>query len=161
MDIQAMVESRISELRTQKLKDAHRDNRERRDAGKYLSELSPDMVEFRELLDEKLAEVTARVLEIAEKVAVDYSRLEKDMLRSRLSILELAEAVLDITRSLKQRSKELVPPEPVTDRAYSRDAAERRELESLLHPGTAAGAPDRRASMHENGVASLFRRTQD
>lgn len=125
--------------------------------GKYLSPTIEEL-EFGELIDAALTEVAERVLMISDQVAGDSACIEKDILNSRLSVLQSAEKVLDIAISLRRK-------------ASSRHRACQKEMEfsaqyedelQLLEIGQmdkGSFSNDGRASMHERGVASLFRRT--
>ena len=155
MDIQRLVDERIEELLArksisslppEKIGEVVRDDR----AADDLSDLGAE-------IDEAMMEVAERVLAISDRVAGDFARMEKDILDSRLAVLQSAEAVLDIAVSLKRKAKALTSASASVARQRSLKDEELhlvetvRDLEDSLQDG--------RASMHDHGVASLFRRT--
>ncbi len=115
-------------------------------------------VDVSESIDEKLAEVSLRILEITEKVSIDCNRMEQNLLRSRLEVLQSAEAVLDIAMSLRRQlagMKRYDLQEPGLSGGSSpsgMDTGMSRDHDIL-------GTGDGRASMKDYGVANLFRRT--
>jgi len=110
----------------------------------------------RDVMDLTLAEIAERILAVTEQLAGDYTRMEKDILDSRLTVLQSAEAVLDIAISLKRKAQILIDGEMIERterRRYIADVAEVPEgVEDI-------DMQDGRVSMHDLGVASLFRRT--
>ena len=185
MDIQKMVDDRMEELRFRKMraaspllieerilatKDSSRHERRRDDnrssgydstSSESPSRQTQELSGLAKLVDGSLVEVAERVLAITERVAGDYSRMEKDILDSRLAVLQSAEEVLDIAITLRRKARRLLPSPLAEMRDYRKvfnkdahrviDTAEDLAENDCLH--------DRRASMHEQGVASLFRKT--
>lgn len=151
MDIQKMVDERIEELLARKnFSYPAPDNHDE----VYNEELS----DLGDIIEEAMMEVAERVLAISDRVAGDFARMEKDILDSRLAVLQSAEAVLDIAVSLRRKAKALTS-------ASAKPARERTVRDDELHlvddvyELEALGLQDGRASMHDHGVASLFRRT--
>ncbi|MHB9112454.1 MAG: hypothetical protein ACYC4D_07475 [Thermoleophilia bacterium] len=151
MDIQKLVDERIEELLARK--NTSYPTPENHD------EVSrDDLSDLGDVIDEAMMEVAERVLAISDRVAGDFARMEKDILDSRLMVLQSAEAVLDIAVSLRRRAKALT--------SASVNAARRRPLKDdelylveAVRDLENSCLQDGRASMHDHGVASLFRRT--
>lgn len=123
--------------------------------------------DFCELVDAALAEIANRVMEITEQVTEDHTRIERELLDSRLQVLQSAEVVMDMALRLRSRALELMAG--MDQRASGMAASNQRAFTSGLEkisPVTFAGAgQDRsgngeRASMHEIGVAALFKKTR-
>ncbi|GBE57744.1 hypothetical protein BMS3Abin01_00665 [bacterium BMS3Abin01] len=115
-------------------------------------------VDVGDSIDEKLAEVSLRIMEITEKVSIDCNRMEQNLLRSRLEVLQSAEAVLDIAMSLRRQvagMKRYDLQEPVLSGGSGSSGMDT----GLSREHDIPGAGDGRASMKEYGVANLFRRT--
>jgi|SRR5665811_53365 len=151
MDIQRMVDERIGELLAQGENSSL--------TPKYQDEITRgDLSELGDAIDTTMMEVAERVLAISDRLAGDYARMEKEFLDSRLAVLQSAEAVLDIAVSLRRKAKALTS---ITDNG----TLQRSLADDDLHlVGTVRDLDERclydgRASMHDNGVASLFRRT--
>lgn len=151
MDIQKMVDERIEQLIAQSEKSSL--------APKHHEGISSDdLSDLGNAIDAAMMEVAERVLAISDRVAGDFARMEKDILDSRLSVLQSAEAVLDIAVSLSRKAKALTSAyvntarqRPIEDDELRLVRAVRDLEDSCLQDG--------RASMHDHGVASLFRRT--
>lgn len=183
MNIQEMVDRRIEELRAQALasedgtaalKSGNSSGPERPVAGceggngdrprAALPELSaPAIDDYGEFVDTALARLASRILEISEKLACDYARMEQEMLKARLAALQNVEMVLDIVLSIRREARDIS--------CLRADELLRQKMQSIRKPGagayssTAIAADPEdfdggRASMHENGVAALFQRTQ-
>lgn len=151
MDIQKMVDERIRELLAQGDKTSLSPN--------YQDEVSnEDLLDLGDLIDAAMIEVAERVLAISDRVAGDYARMEKDILDSRLAVLQSAEAVLDIAVSLRRKAKALTSISADTIRMRSHEDDELSLVRAVRDLGESA-LQDGRASMHDHGVASLFRRT--
>lgn len=151
MDIQEMVDARIRELNGQPgsaapVSQPHlaKDPGGFRDCG--------DILEFGEIVDGTLSEISSRVLDITEQVSGDYARLEKELLKSRLDLLRSAEIVLDMALSLKKQTRLLMATSNISG---FRDADGEDSLMEMRRP---QGRIDR-ASLYNDGVADLFRRT--
>ena len=175
MDIQKMVDERLEELRSQTIRisrpvygdesldlyesgissaqtDPFRDCQEERDSFRSSRE---ELSKLGALIDSSLTEVAERVLYITDRVAGDYTRMEKDILDSRLALLQSAEAVLDIAISLRRKARAMIPS-PAQEREmgrrdHIRPWMDEDDRDRYVHEG--------RVSMHDQGVASLFRRT--
>lgn len=142
MDIQKMVDSRIEELECR-------------------SRPVSDPAEFSEFIDAALAEIAGRVLEITDQLARDYTRLERDTLKSRLAVLKSVEAVLDIVLSLRRKARSL----SLASRYNSMDYPHFEDLPpAAFNEGVSAvdgwQPHDGRASMRGSGVAALFKKTR-
>lgn len=179
MDIQKMVDERVEKLRAQMMKttssitdeaDFHSSSETlfvgpppNNDISAWndvpLASPTPrsriDLTELGDLVDASLVEVAERILSITERIADDYARIEKDILNSRLVVLQSAEEVLDIAISLRRKTKNIISSSDRVNverplRVYSG---------SPVIAGHDGEIQDRRVSMHELGVASLFRKT--
>ncbi|MBE3066656.1 MAG: hypothetical protein IMZ73_04365 [Chloroflexi bacterium] len=160
MDIQEMVNARIAELRNQSLatnpliSQAPASDRSGRDYVEELAELSGRM-------DNDLSEIAGRVLEITERVSDDFARLEKDLLDSRLAMLQHVESVLDMTLALKKQAAKVIG-EAVAGAGQVGQGInmlfEQRRLSGVEQDASYIAS---RASMINHGVAYLFRKTQD
>lgn len=125
-----------------------------------------DINRFCEVVDAALVEVAGRVMEIAERVTEDHARLEKELLDLRLETLENAESVLDMALSVRKRARRMIA-ENTGEKVQSVNEVRRGftlESEGLgskipAVPGDRQRAARARASMHDVGVASLFRKT--
>lgn len=109
-------------------------------------------------VDSRLNEVMERVMDITERISVDCGRMEQDLLRSRLEVLQGAEAVLEIILTLRRQ----MMGASVDDRYSRRDAggSSPSGLDMGMSQGDdILGVNTGRASMKEYGVADLFRRT--
>lgn len=163
MDIQELVDARIREI-SESSYHAMRPAPSVLDDG-YLpaggvepdaAGADPGIFRFGEMMDGALGEISNRVLAITEQVSSDYTRLEKDLLKSRLELLRSAELVLDLALSLKKQARLLMASvPPATGGAY-----EPRGRPARLKPAPVL-RPERtgRASLYNEGVADLFRRT--
>lgn len=125
--------------------------------GKYLSPTIEEL-EFGELIDAALTEVAERVLMISDQVAGDSACIEKDILNSRLSVLQSAEKVLDIAISLRRKASSLHRA-CQKEMKFSAQYEDELQLLEIGQMDKGSFSNDGRASMHERGVASLFRRT--
>lgn len=157
MDIQEMVDRRIAEI-TSRAEPENRtrgneSEREREPAATRVSQLDR-LTEFGEIMDAALTQVAAEVLDVTERLAGDYTRLEKNILKSKLEALSAVESVLDTALFLRREARErLSQIEKGLRREVEAPASWR---ESSREPAATEGS--QRASMHE-GVAALFRRT--
>lgn len=151
MDIQRMIDERIVELLAQSKKSSltpkHHDET-----------TSGDLSELGVVIDSAMTEVAERVLAISDRLAGDYERMEKEFLDSRLAVLQSAEAVLDIAVSLRRKAKALTS---VSENGIRRrpNGGDDLHLVTAVRDLEERCLQDGRASMHDNGVASLFRRT--
>ncbi|MBE0429772.1 MAG: hypothetical protein IBX61_07865 [Thermoleophilia bacterium] len=155
MNIQEIVDARVRELRSRALKQDASPGMLKtppRADGENFSELT----ELGALADRVLNDIAGRILEIAEQVSGDCARMEKDLLNSRLALLQNAEAVLDMALSLKVRTREVIDENLAS--SSERAAGDFRDQEGA-GSGSGSGGYDR-ASMISNGVADLFRKTQ-
>lgn len=125
--------------------------------GKYLSPTIEEL-EFGELIDAALTEVAERVLMISDQVAGDSACIEKDILNSRLSVLQSAEKVLDIAISLRRKASSLHRA-CQKEMEFSAQYEDELQLLEIGQMDEGSFSNDGRASMYEHGVASLFRRT--
>ena len=182
MDIQEMVDLRIAEIqaRTNRTSATHdpefsngcdsnfcltndifRGAGSRGNSRRYQSDFQNHFdehckpVESIASLDQALASVAVKMLEITDMVAGDYGRLENDILKSKLAVLQSAESILDIAVVLRKKAldlgADLAQKEPGNRKVkplQQDDCAD-----NVLH--TVGG----RASMHRHGVAALFKRT--
>ncbi|MHB9053233.1 MAG: hypothetical protein ACYC5F_04500 [Thermoleophilia bacterium] len=169
MDIQKMVDERLEELRTQTIRISRpfgndeepdlREFSENRTPPDPLAQSREELSKLGDLMDSSLAEVAERVLDITDRVAGDYARMEKDILDSRLALLQSAEAVLDIAITLRRKARSMISASSegqVGLRSHVRpEYDEDYRYRYSLHEGLNEG----RVSMHDQGVASLFRRT--
>lgn len=169
MDIQKMVDERLEELRTQTIRISRPfiNDGELQFRGFSTGDMPQDsftqsrneLLKLGDLMDSSLTEVAERVLEITDRVAGDYARMEKDILDSRLALLQSAEAVLDIAITLRRKARSMIRAGNNTHtsiRDHVRPMYDEEYRESYdLHEGLNDG----RVSMHDQGVASLFRRT--
>ncbi|MHB1390717.1 MAG: hypothetical protein ACYCXF_05705 [Thermoleophilia bacterium] len=158
MDIQEMVNARILELRNQAL-------------GANLSSCEApvsdnnDQYRLEELaglsvrMDNDLSEIAGLVLEITERVSDDFMRLEKELLDSRLAMLQHVESVLDMTLTLKKQAARVIAKTVSEARIGPRTNRidDQRRLRKVESEGPYISG---RASMVNQGVADLFRRTQ-
>lgn len=151
MDIQEMVDARIRELNGQPCSAAPVSRpRLAKDSGGFRK--CGDILKFGEIVDGTLSEISSRVLDITEQVSGDYARLEKELLKSRLDLLRSAEIVLDMALSLKKQARLLMATSNISG---FRDADGEESLMEMRQP---RGRIDR-ASLYDDGVADLFRRT--
>ena len=183
MDIQRMVDERIEELRNETIRiNRHEASSRRRDFDKAPS-IQPresrhqrehsrnsrgDLSGITAMIESSLTEVAERVLAISDQVAGDYVRMEKDILDSRLALLQSAESVLDIAIILRRKARAMissVPAEDVESHGYGR-GNRRFHVRPLADEDFRVSDEERyrhiregRVSMHDHGVASLFRRT--
>ena len=197
MDIQRMVDERIRELRNQTIRISRPGSSSPKSERRYdlpgLEAESPTIrsenprsvcsrrfddrfVDSRDelsslaaMMDSSLTEVAERILSITDRVAGDYMRLEKDILDSRLALLQSAESVLDIAITLRRKAKAIIAA------AVRTEASEPPAAGSNVRRNYVRPMPDDdfiiadeeryhhiqegRVSMHDQGVASLFRRT--
>ncbi len=126
-----------------------------------------DLSRFGEEIDIAMTQIANQVLEITERLAADYARFEKEMLESRLAVLKTAESVLDVALSLRQESRKMMlaasrHSQPA--RQFTLPVESGRREEEIADPLTEIDAAEHamineRASMHDRGVAALFRRT--
>lgn len=183
MNIQEMVDRRIEELRAQALADVDRAVTGEM-AGSPLEDsaachpggngdgapaAAPSMPpaspgdDAGDFVDRALSRLATRILDISEQLADDYASLEKEMLKARLAALQSVETVLDIVLSIRREARDLSGREA--------DMRLREKMMELRRPGAAgfsttsittdfADLEGGRASMHDNGVAALFQRTQ-
>lgn len=151
MDIQKLVDERIEELLARKNMSSP--------TPEIRHEVSrDDLSDLGDVIDEAMMDVAERVLAISDRVAGDFARMEKDILDSRLAVLQSAEAVLDIAVSLRRRAKALTADSMDSERRKPhRD--EDLHLVEAVRDLEDSNVQDGRASMHDHGVASLFRRT--
>ncbi|RJQ43225.1 MAG: hypothetical protein C4534_08515 [Gaiellales bacterium] len=120
--------------------------------------------DFCEMVDAALAEIASRVMEIAEQVAGDNAKLEQELMDSRLAALESAESVMDMALSVRKKTRMFVAnaslPVSHDDESGKRGIPAGCEINDSMKTralvNTANGASSR-ASMHEVGVAALFR----
>lgn len=153
MDIQQLVDARIRELSREHHGAVAPMHSPREVSGLPRLGRRDELAEFGEIVDLTLNEISSRVLEISEQVSGDYSRLEKELLQSRLDLLHSAELVLDMALSLKKQARQLLVS---TDVACASDEQEDYGLRaSRRHSHERIG----RASLYNDGVADLFRRT--
>ncbi len=150
MDIQGMVDRRIAELESESTAVTSRPG-----AGRQGESFSPgadrELREFSRMIDAALAQVAAGVLEVSERMAADYTRLEKSILKSRLEALDAIESVLDIT--LRLRSEIIRRLSTVNN--MLQDSPERQTLRAA---GPTATGGNQRSDMRD-GMAALFKRT--
>ncbi|MCL4473493.1 MAG: hypothetical protein M1539_05290 [Actinobacteria bacterium] len=169
MDIQKMVDERLEELRTQTIRISRPFSNGGEPQIREFSagEMPPDsftrsreeFLKLEDLMDSSLTEVAERVLEITDRVAGDYARMEKDILDSRLALLQSAEAVLDIAISLRRKARSMIKAGGNTQTAIRNHVRPTYDDEYRESYDLHEGLNDGRVSMHEQGVASLFRRT--
>lgn len=155
MDIQRLVDERIEELLARKSISSLPS--EEIDEGVRDDRAADDLSDLGALMDEAMMEVAERVLAISDRVAGDFARMEKDILDSRLAVLQSAEAILDIAVSLRRKAKALTFASASSARQRSVKDEELRLVENVRD--LEDSLQDGRASMHDHGVASLFRRT--
>jgi hypothetical protein len=125
------------------------------------------VIEFCEIVDAALVEVAGNVMEIAERVTEDHTRLEKELLDLRLETLEGAESVMDMALSIRKRAQRLLD-ESRDDFAAAQEFCRREftvDCEEISSPSTSEPeygmtGSGSRASMHDVGVAALFRKTR-
>jgi len=153
MDIQELVDARIRELSREHhgaVAPMHspREVNELPRAGRRDA-----LAEFGEIVEITLNEISSRVLEISEQVSGDYSRLEKELLQSRLDLLHSAELVIDMALSLKKQAGQLLVSNDAPGAFNERDGY------GLRSPRGHSRERIGRASLYNDGVADLFRRT--
>jgi hypothetical protein len=188
MDLQKMVDERIEKLRTQKIiistpvtnevtsdepelcdlsnKSFKYDNcyddkipvRRNLPNGEALPDPQLRLSELADLMDIALTEVAERILAISDRIAGDYARMEKDILNSRLAVLQGAEAVLDIAISMRRKARNIIFS-AVAERDQGLPCTIARRNPATGDNREAVLMQDGRASMHDHGVASLFRKT--
>ncbi len=149
MDIQEMIDRRIAELESEPTVA-----RVRPDAAGQAAGHSPgaarELKEFGRMMDAALAQVAAGVLEISERITGDYSRMERNILRSRLEALETIESVLDVT--LRLRSE--------TMRRLGAVSSRLEDISTGPDPSvTEAPAGGNHISALQGGMAALFKKT--
>ncbi len=155
MDIQEMVDRRIAEITSRaEPENRTRGNESEREPGAAPVSQLDRLAEFGEIMDAALTQVAAEVLDVTERLAGDYTRLEKNILKSKLEALNAVESVLDTALFLRREARERLSQIEKGLRREVEIPASRRE--SVREPVTPEGS--QRASMHE-GVAALFRRT--
>jgi hypothetical protein len=116
----------------------------------------PAESEFGDFIDKRLSQLAMRMLEIGERMSADYGRLEQDLLRSRLEVLQGAEEVVDLALSLRKQCRRLLSGEE----RYAGGAGKGRKAPLPDGIRSLEGEdPDKRVGMHSMGVADLFRRT--
>lgn len=177
MNIQEMVDRRIEELRSQALADMERAVASAPEVtvppaaygsggnggAPAADVLRPAREDAGEFVDRALSRLATRILDISEQLADDYATLEQEMLKARLSALQSVETMLDMVLSIRRETRDLAGREA--------DLRLREKMMELRRPGaagfstTSMAAEDPelepgRASMHDNGVAALFQRTQ-
>ncbi|MFA6001382.1 MAG: hypothetical protein WC828_04620 [Thermoleophilia bacterium] len=176
MDIQELVDSRIAEIqsratgfskddyrvefddskssRTNSVRNVIENNKFSRKPnllrGESQDEIreSGNMSEVIATIDHSLARIAEKMLDVTDLVASDYSRLENDLLKSRLAVLLGAESVLDMAVTLREKAL-LINSEFVQ---MNEECTDDEEYVSLRQEKG-------RASMHSHGVAALFRKT--
>ncbi|MDO8736207.1 MAG: hypothetical protein Q7K29_03890 [Thermoleophilia bacterium] len=151
MDIQEMVDRRIEELLAQGERSCLPPKKQEEISRDDLSDLG-------NVIDAAMMEIAERVLSISDRVAGEYARMEKDILDSRLAVLQSAEAVLDIAVSLRRQVKTLTTASINTGRQKTLKDDE-LHLVRAVRDLQDSFLQDGRASMHDHGVASLFKRT--
>jgi hypothetical protein len=152
MDIQKMVDERIEQLIAQSERSSH--------APRHQEAISrDDLSDLGNIIDAAMMEVAERVLAISDRVAGDFARMEKDILDSRLAVLQSAEGVLDIAVSLRRKARALTSASVTAKRQQPCDEEDELHLLRAVHDLEDTPLQDGRASMHDHGVASLFRRT--
>jgi hypothetical protein len=194
MDLQRLVDKRIAELQSRSVEAkgdhepedpvasvgvigpssplAEEDFRDRRvrstDKPIIRTErFDPDnsIANFCEIVDAALVEVAGRVMEIAERITEDHSRLEKDLLDLRLETLESVESVMDMALGIRKKARKLI--EDTNDSSIAAPKLIRREFAVEYEQIDATPSDDdrgrggigARASMHDVGVAALFKKT--
>jgi len=170
MDIQKMVDDRLEELLARQyrvtpvtpveddLASAHRraPAMPARDEFAVTPRRARTRRQRSDVMELTLAEIAERILAVTDQLAGDYARMEKDILDSRLTVLQSAEAVLDIAISLRRKAQAIINEETagrIERRRHVADGLE--DFDDAEDYETQEG----RVSMHDLGVASLFRRT--
>lgn len=177
MDIQELVDLRIAEIQSRTAGSFKPDQRVDIDSNKYPGPTDernltrnrrfahePDMPyeklqveaqgfgnnmgEVLAAIDDSLARIAEKMLDVTDMVAGDYGRLENDLLKSRLAVLLGAESVLDMAVTLREKAL-------LINSEYSQSSRLRAIDEEYATQRSDKG----RASMHSNGVAALFRKT--
>lgn len=145
----------------------YRDMRPRRERpATRQTRATTDVKQFCVMVDAALADVVGRIMEITERVTEDHARIEKDLLDLRLETLESAESVIDMALALREKARRMAAVTGNGGQA-SRTPGRRgfpvdsEEIDSKV----STAIRDRheelrsRASMHDVGVAALFRKT--
>jgi len=113
------------------------------------------MNEVMATIDHSLARIAEKMLDVTDLVAGDYSRLENDLLKSRLAVLLGAESVLDMALTLREKALTINSEFMQKNQGRADDDGILNESHKYVYL-----RPDKgRASMHSNGVAALFRKT--
>lgn len=161
MDIQEMVDARLEQLRAQRQSKnttpataPARDIEQIRDFRKELAKLS-------DLADTVFTVIAGQVLDVTERLSRDCARLEREVLHTRLMLLESAESVLDQALSLRRQIKKVIEGglEEI-QLAHSNSGAPKAPGHLAdLQPAREPARPRKRANMMANGVSDLFRNT--
>lgn len=184
MDLQSYVEQRIRELETGGAENrqdqrwrsgddltldsgssGRRPVASRSRAGRFAPDTSLD--DFIKMVDAALVEIAARVMEIADSVSENNARWEREMMDAGLSALESAESVMDMALDIRKKAHSFqaggtraarggqhLPGRGFTGNCEIVDSSEPGA------PGDGSAERGARASMHEVGVAALFRNTR-
>ena len=126
-------------------------------------EAQQELAHFAEIVDAALAGMAGRMLEMTEQLAGDYARLEKNILKARLEMLQTVESVMDIAVSLRREARARL--EDIAGQLRRQTAADMvlSPPEESMPPTHAYddAEPDGNGgrTMHE-GMAALFKRTQ-
>lgn len=125
-----------------------------------------NITHFCEVVDAALVEVAGRVMEIAERITEDHARLEKQLLELRLETLENAESVMDMALNVRKKARRLIAdntresrPSSTADRRGFAVDSEKIDAKPTAGPVERLVDSSERASMHDVGVAALFRKT--
>lgn len=123
--------------------------------------------DFCEMIDAALIEIAGRVMEIAEGMTEHNARLEKELMDARLTALESAESVMDMALAVRKKARGFINDDQrlcvADERRDKKDLADECErVDAVLSAVADAAQPEAgaRVSMHEVGVAALFRKTR-
>lgn len=169
MDLQHYVQQRIEELEgNPDYVDSAVDISppERREERRSF-EPDTNFKDFCEMIDAALVEIAGRVMEIAEGMTEHNARLEKELMDARLTALESAESVMDMALAVRKKARGFIDddqlPCPSDKQRDIEDLTDTSEsVDAVLSAVADAAQPEAtaRVSMHEVGVAALFRQTR-
>ena len=119
------------------------------------------------MFDAALAEIARRVMEIADKVTEDNARIEEELMSSRLTALENAESIIDMALRIRSKTRNMMSNKPPavstraeTGKMNNSATCERAESTTAGNKAERTYRSSTRASMHDIGLAALFRKTR-
>ncbi|MHB1003918.1 MAG: hypothetical protein ACYC1B_08880 [Thermoleophilia bacterium] len=169
MDLQHYVQQRIDELENIQESRDPADDSSPLDGREERRRFEPEtnFKDFCEMIDAALVDIAGRVMDIAENMTEHNARLEKELMDARLEALESAESVMDMTLSIRRKARGFIaaghPGFPAGQEPDKKDFAKKCEkVDAVLSAVADSRQPEAgaRVSMHEVGVAALFRKTR-